>query len=254
MKYFLFFIIAFSVNFSIILAQNSTSRVIYHAQHTFPQSSVFNGKNTLHFNSKKSIFIHNNYPVDDNVKELSFYVTAVQVGDEEGFPVYLDLEKFSIYSKVKGAMGGFSLIILKEELDKIHWTITGEQKRIAKFNCLQATAPYEGREYEVWFAPDIPVPFGPYRLQGLPGLILEAKSLDNMVKWSFVGFEQITTEPIKLNHPVNGEILTWDEFVKAKRNYKIHKESKSSDEYSITIKDGNPEYYIEKGKFSVYEN
>ncbi len=234
-------------------AQISTSRVVYHAKHHFPGSNVFNGKNTLHFNKEHSIFIHNNYPIGNNVIETESNVITVEVGDKEGFPVYVDMTKSKIYSKVKGAMGGYSLVILEEQLDTINWVLTGEQKKIKEYHCLGAKTKYEGREYEVWFTPDIPVPFGPYRLRGLPGLILEANSLDNKVNWKFVGYESKTTEPYKLVTPSNGDKLTWEEFVTAKINYKIQMESRSNDEYTITIRNGNPNFYIEKGKFSIYK-
>jgi GLPGLI family protein len=59
------------------------------------------------------------------------------------------------------------------------WEITDESKVVAEYKCLKAKTTFRGREWIVWFAPDIPVPFGPWKLHGLPGLILESCSADN---------------------------------------------------------------------------
>ena len=49
------------------------------------------------------------------------------------------------------------------------WTITNETGTIGKYKVIKAVS---GR-VTAWFTPDIPVPFGPKSLGGLPGLILQ---------------------------------------------------------------------------------
>lgn len=233
-------------------AQTSTSRVIYRAKHSFPESEQFSGKNTLHFNHHASLFVHNNYPTETSMTERG-YTFIMKVGDPEGFCVYTNLKDSLVYGKVKGMLGGKSLLTLKEPLDTIDWTITGEQKTISGYRCLSASARYEGRDYVAWFTPDIPAPFGPYRLQGLPGLILFAYSQDGKVRWEFTGYEAQTQEPYPLAVPSNGDIITWPELVKARINWKYKKESKNTDTSYITISDGNPEFLIEKEKFHIFK-
>ena len=62
------------------------------------------------------------------------------------------------------------------------WTITKETKEIDGYTCYKATSPLftDGKKSEdsklnvvAWFAPKIPVPYGPNGYGGLPGLILE---------------------------------------------------------------------------------
>lgn len=38
---------------------------------------------------------------------------------------------------------------------------------------MKATLSFRGRNWTAWYATDIPLPYGPWKFQGLPGLIME---------------------------------------------------------------------------------
>lgn len=63
------------------------------------------------------------------------------------------------------------------------WTIHSDSKNISGFSCKKATTTFRGRNYEVWFTPEIPVNFGPWKLNGLPGLILLATDDRNQIEF-----------------------------------------------------------------------
>lgn len=56
---------------------------------------------------------------------------------------------------------------------KIDWNILSEFKEINNINVQKAKGVFRGREYSVWFAPSIPVFYGPLKLHGLLGAIFE---------------------------------------------------------------------------------
>ncbi|MFB9863999.1 GLPGLI family protein [Rufibacter immobilis] len=62
----------------------------------------------------------------------------------------------------------------QEDIPKIDWQISNQSKEIGGMKVIKATARFRGRNYTAWFAPEIAVPLGPWKLHGLPGLILEA--------------------------------------------------------------------------------
>lgn len=71
-----------------------------------------------------------------------------------------------------------------EPLNEINWNIVGDSTAtILDYECVMAETDYHGRHWKAWFAPEIPVPFGPWKLQGLPGLIMKAETDAN---FSFV--------------------------------------------------------------------
>lgn len=72
----------------------------------------------------------------------------------------------------------------EEDWEKPEWEISDETKEILGYQCFKATTDYRGRRWTAWFAPEIPVQDGPWKLCGLPGLILEA--VDNHREFHFI--------------------------------------------------------------------
>lgn len=64
--------------------------------------------------------------------------------------------------------------IIDETLEKPHWHITDSIKRIMGYECIFAYTEYRGRRWDVWYTPEIPISDGPWKLCGLPGLIIYA--------------------------------------------------------------------------------
>lgn len=56
--------------------------------------------------------------------------------------------------------------------DPIPWKLTNERSEFLGYMCLRATAVVDSTEIEAWFTPEVPVPAGPDKYTGLPGLIL----------------------------------------------------------------------------------
>lgn len=62
-----------------------------------------------------------------------------------------------------------------EPIDEMNWTIVEDSTMtVLGYDCILAKSDYHGRQWKAWFAPEIPTPFGPWKLRGLPGLILKA--------------------------------------------------------------------------------
>jgi|SRR5690625_114946 len=66
---------------------------------------------------------------------------------------------------------------------RLDWNITDENKEIGEYIAIKAEVTFRGRDYEAWFTPEIPISAGPWKLHGLPGLILEAKDNANTFYW-----------------------------------------------------------------------
>lgn len=76
----------------------------------------------------------------------------------------------TLYDKLADAS-----VFYAEPFDELQWNVVEDSTRtVLGYECVMATADYHGREWTAWFSPEIPVQDGPWKLRGLPGLILEA--------------------------------------------------------------------------------
>lgn len=55
------------------------------------------------------------------------------------------------------------------------WQLHDDTMRICGYLCHKATAKFRGRTWTTWWTAEIPTDAGPWKLQGLPGLILRAE-------------------------------------------------------------------------------
>ena len=233
-----------------LFSQEVQYKVTYDCHTKVAKGSSHNGLNTLHFNSSSGLFIHNNWPKKDSLSSDGNLYQFTK-GDLEGMPVYMNIKERFIYYKsdYKATKTSF---IFREDLPKIAWQIQQDSsKKIEKFNCLKALGVFGGRTYEVWFTVDIPVSLGPYKLWGLPGLILEAKSKDGAVTYQFRSYESSPADAVKIEKPKNGQEITWAAFRTFVINQLLQVEALSTDEYQITNYDPVADWEIEKNKFTI---
>ena len=87
-------------------------------------------------------------------------------------------------------------VTYRDTLNAQQWTMTDSTREVLGYTCQQATADFRGRHWTAWFATDIPVSDGPWKLGGLPGLILEAYDEGHQYTFTAVGLERVAEEPI----------------------------------------------------------
>lgn len=74
----------------------------------------------------------------------------------------------------------------KENLN-FKWNLMSDSKNIYGYDCKKATLDYGGRSWTAWYALDIPIPYGPYKFGGLPGLIVEMYDTDRDFTFEIYG-------------------------------------------------------------------
>ena len=68
----------------------------------------------------------------------------------------------------------------------LNWKLTNETKKYQGLNLQKATTNFGGRKWTAWFTKDFPFSEGPYKFQGLPGLIIFLQDEKDNYNFSFV--------------------------------------------------------------------
>lgn len=130
--------------------------------------------------------------------------------------VYTDFEKQELTT---GAYIAKILYAKTEPHTKIDWKIEPQRKKILDHECQMATADFKGRHYTAWFAPDIPISAGPWKLNGLPGIILAANDDKNEISFTCTKI----SEPPKTAPPItfrkDAVIMSAEKFDKTKKAF-----------------------------------
>ncbi len=102
------------------------------------------------------------------------------------------------------------------------WEILGEHKEIGGYNCQNAKTTFKGRTYIAWFTTELPFSYGPWKLHGLPGLILDARDTKNEVIFAYAGFDKIEDGKTSVALPQNVITTTAEEVKKIQEAFKAN--------------------------------
>ncbi len=77
-----------------------------------------------------------------------------------------------------------------DSMKEFAWNITDSMKTIDGMPAVNAQCFYPGRQWDVWFCPDLPWSDGPWKFCNLPGLIIEAKDKDGLFAFKLVSLKE----------------------------------------------------------------
>lgn len=111
---------------------------------------------------------------------------------------------------------GMTDYLIPEDFPLINWQISDETKVIGGYTCQLAKGSFGGRKYAVWFTTELPFPYGPWKLHGLPGLILQASDSKNEVLFNYAGFDKNENNKLTIVLPKDAVTTNLRDFAKAK--------------------------------------
>lgn len=250
-----FLLVIFSLVFSSAFAQNKEIedqikyKAIYELTYA-PDSTDINELNTedfyLYLGNKVSIFASRGRTMSDSLKmnlqgrdigSMDFEERAKRTKTEfesviyKGFPE----EKISYSYKILR-----DNLKYEEDLNQFSWEILPENKLIEGYQSQKATTTFAGRNYIAWFTSEIPISEGPYKFNGLPGLILEISDVQNHYNYKLKSFEKFknpASVELKVSHFIKSDKK---EILESIKEYKL-------DPFAVVERNNTPEKNITFG-------
>ena len=104
-----------------------------------------------------------------------------------------------------------------DTLYPMQWHLESDKKIIDTLECYKATTFFKGRNYIAWYCPAISIPNGPWKLGGLPGLIIEAYDENRDMRFLLSHLKVVLSSQILdkvLRPPDFNKIYTYPQYVR----------------------------------------
>jgi len=108
--------------------------------------------------------------------------------------------------------------IYEENKADLKWTLQDGTLTVCGYECSKAVASFGGREWTVWYAPEITISDGPWKLYGLPGLILKASDATGTHSFEAIAIRK-SNRPIYLDKNITQLKIGKEQFIKNKNKF-----------------------------------
>lgn len=198
-----------------------------YAPDSLNKSNQISEEMILSTNAQGYAFMSNNIFKSDTIgditkllqeNKLSFTdINKLNSNDFQNLRLYFnkDSNHYHIQSSVDGLIFKF-----KDEVTPLKWELLDEVKQVHNYKAKKAKTKAFGKHWIAWYTEKIPVSYGPYKFQGLPGLILELYDEGNNFKFDLVEAKVDTTNYsiYETANEVNSKRSEFEDKIKAYKN------------------------------------
>jgi GLPGLI family protein len=178
---------------------------------------VVNDKNSI----SEKIETNTIHKFEDTKIEEKEDVIRKKISDE--YSVIINKSKLLIYkdyvldSLIYTSFIMTKRVVVSEKLDKFKWELMPNDTLYLDLKCKIAKTLHRGHTWTVFFSDNFGLSGGPWKLDGLPGLILYAQTEDKAYTFSAVKIES-KKERFDIRNPfINDKTMSWDEYTKMYR-------------------------------------
>lgn len=175
--------------------------------HVGPQMSFYFDETKVKKDSLASLFMNNLNPNTlRSVNVLKNTGEDIVIPGQRSDVNYLDGTTEKLYKNRRSGemtlINDYSSALYRcsDPIGPFNWTITSDTATIFGYSCQKAETAFRGRDYEVWFAPEIPLNDGPWKFFGLPGLIMRVCNRENKIAFDCIGLQYLDN-PYRIEIP-----------------------------------------------------
>lgn len=108
-----------------------------------------------------------------------------------------------------------------EDMPELDWELTDSVTNVLGYECQGARCRFRGREWTVFYTEEIPLSDGPWKLHGLPGLIMKASDEKGHYSFECIGIKSKADRPITV-YQVPFNSVTRDAYYDTKHRYDVN--------------------------------
>lgn len=109
----------------------------------------------------------------------------------------------------------------EEDMPELEWELTDSVTNVLGYECHSAVCNFRGREWTAFYSEEIPLMEGPWKLYGLPGLIMKASDNDRHYNFECIGIKSNADRPITM-YKVPYNTTSRAKYYDAKHRYDIN--------------------------------
>ncbi|CAI8865892.1 GLPGLI family protein [Chryseobacterium sp. IT-36CA2] len=234
------FILAFVLCFSILSSQTFTGIYIFKINSKVPTqtyNSILSSQNKTWFVETKQELLIDTSETKKTSSESG--LTVEHISDDYKNIIMPSPPEYYKDSQTDNMLSrNFYLTkacYIKENLDQFTWKISDETVTYNGKKYNEATTEFRGKTWIVYFDPKVSFNIAPWKFYGLPGVIVYAKTTDNLYTFELKEYK-IVEKNTPINNPFEKEkLITWDQY---KENYKEYLK-KLIKKWSADSEDGN---------------
>lgn len=130
----------------------------------------------------------------------------------------------------------------EEDMPMLEWEMTDSIVSVLGYQCHSAKCRFRGKEWTAFYAEDIPISEGPWKLHGLPGLIMKASDENGYYDFECIGIKSNADRPITM-YKVPYNKVNRKEYYDTKHRYEINPyayfETCTGKHVTVTDENGN---------------
>ncbi len=131
----------------------------------------------------------------------------------------------------------------EEDIPALEWELTDSVINVLGYECHGAKCNFRGREWTAFYSEEIPLADGPWKLQGLPGLIMKASDRNGHYIFECIGIRSKADRPITI-YKVPYNNVDRNSYYDARHRYEVNPysyyEATTGSHVTVTDGSGNP--------------